>query len=115
MPSRSARTQRNRDQKRWHMATTTLSSNGHEKTKETSKYKKLLISKRKIGILYLNKVKTVRVCNFIIFEIPILTVEIIYVVDHITVKIGISNIIKLQTLTIFALFRWFFQDPYSPF
>ena len=28
-----------------------LSSNGHEKTKETSKYKKLLISKRRIGIL----------------------------------------------------------------
>ena len=26
-----------------------LSSNGHEKTKETSKYKKLLISKRRIG------------------------------------------------------------------
>ena len=42
----------------------------------TSKYKKLLISKRKIGILkkYLNKVKIVRVCDFIIFEIPILTV-----------------------------------------
>ena len=49
-----------------------------------------------------------RVCDFIIFEIPIyvaiLTVEIIYVVDH-TVKIGISNIIKSQTLTIFTLFR----------
>ena len=28
-----------------------LSSNRHEKTKETSKYKKLLISKRRIGIL----------------------------------------------------------------
>ena len=28
-----------------------LSSNGHEKTKEISKYKKLLISKRRIGIL----------------------------------------------------------------
>ena len=28
-----------------------LSSNGHEKTKETSKYKKLVISKRRIGIL----------------------------------------------------------------
>ena len=41
-----------------------------------------------------------RVCDFIIFEIPILTVEIIYVVDHTTVKIGISNIIKSQTLTI---------------
>ena len=42
----------------------------------TSKYKKLLISKRRIGILknYLNKVKIVRVCDFIIFEIPILTV-----------------------------------------
>ena len=38
------------DQKRWHIATT-LSSNGHEKTKETSEYKKLLISKRRIGIL----------------------------------------------------------------
>ena len=37
--------------------------------------------------------KIVRVCNFIIFEIPILTVEIIYVADH-TVKIVISNIIK---------------------
>ena len=49
-------------------------------------------------------VKIVRVCDFIIFEIPILTVEIIYVVDH-TVKIGISNIIKSQTLTIFTLFR----------
>ena len=61
-----------------------LSSNGHEKTKETSKYKKLLISKRRIGILknYLNKVKIVRVCDFIIFEIPILTVEMIIVVDH---------------------------------
>ena len=54
----------------------TLSSNGHEKT--TSKYKKLLISKRRVGILnYLNKVKIVRVYNFNIFEIPILTVEII--------------------------------------
>ena len=64
-----------------------LSTNGHEKTKETSKYKKLLISKRRIGILknYLNKVKIVRVCDFIIFEIP--------------------NIIKSQTLTIFTLFR----------
>ena len=83
-----------------------LSSNGHEKTKETSKYKKLLISKRRIGILknYLNKVKIVIVCDFIIFEIPTLTVEIIYVADH-TVKIGISNIIKSQTLTIFTLFR----------
>ena len=51
MPSRSAKTWRNpSDQKRWHVATT-LSSNGHEKTKETSKYKKLLISKRRIGIL----------------------------------------------------------------
>ena len=61
-----------------------LSSNGHEKTKETSKYKKMLISKRRIGILknYLNKVKIVRVCDFIIFEIPILTVEMIIVVDH---------------------------------
>ena len=47
MPSRSAKMQRNRDQK----IATTLSSNGHEKTKETSKYKKLLISKRRIGIL----------------------------------------------------------------
>ena len=103
-----------------------LSSNGHGKTKETSKYKKvnfkkekkLLISKRRIGILknYLNKVKIVRVCDFIIFEIPILTVEIIYVVDHTTVKIRISNIIKSQTLTIFTLFRYVvFQDPYSPF
>ena len=55
-----------------------------------------------------------RVCDFIIFEIPILTVEIIYVADH-TVKIGISNIIKSQTLTILTLFRYFFQDPYSPF
>ena len=56
-----------------------LFSNGHENTKETSKYKKLLISKRRIGILknYLNKVKIVRFCDFIIFEIPILTVEII--------------------------------------
>ena len=38
--------------------------------------KKLLISKRRIGILknYLNKVKIVRVCDFITFEIPILTV-----------------------------------------
>ena len=47
-----------------------------------------------------------RVRDFIIFEIPILTVEITYVVDHTTVKIlGISNIIKSQTLTIFTLFR----------
>ena len=46
-----------------------------------------------------------RVCDFIIFEIPTLTVEIIYVVDHTTVKIGISNIIKSETLTIFTLFR----------
>ena len=30
---------------------TILSSNGHEKTKETSKYKNLLISKRRIRIL----------------------------------------------------------------
>ena len=71
-----------------------LSSNGHEKTKETSKYKKLLISKRRIGILKKHKVKIVRVCDFIIFEISILTVEIIYVVDHTTVKIGILNIIE---------------------
>ena len=28
-----------------------LSSNGHEKTKEPSKFKKLLISKRRMGIL----------------------------------------------------------------
>ena len=34
--------------------------------------------------------KIVGVCDFIIFEIPILTIEIIYVADH-TVKIGISN------------------------
>ena len=26
--------------------------------------------------------KIVRVCDFIIFEIPILTVEMIYIVDH---------------------------------
>ena len=44
-----------------------------------------------------------RVCDFIIFEIPILTVEIIYVADH-TVKIGILNIIKSQTLTILGSF-----------
>ena len=72
----------------------------------TSKYKKLLISKRRIGILknYLNKVKIVRVCDFIIFEIPILTVwSTTYMIS--TVKIGISNIIKSQTLTIFTLFR----------
>ena len=48
MPSRSTKTQSNRDQKCWHIATT-LSSNGHEKTKETSKYKKLLISKKEQG------------------------------------------------------------------
>ena len=61
-----------------------LSSNGHEKLKKLVNIKKLLISKRRIGILknYLNKVKIVRVCDFIIFEIPILTVEMIYVVDH---------------------------------
>ena len=47
MPSQSAKMQRCRDQK----IATTLSSNGHEKTKETSKYKKLLISERRIGIL----------------------------------------------------------------
>ena len=34
----------------WHIATT-LSSNGHEITNETGKYKKLLILKRRIGIL----------------------------------------------------------------
>ena len=64
-----------------------------KKLKKLVNIKKLLISKRKIGILkkYLNKVKIVRVCDFIIFEIPILTVEIIYVADH-TVKIVISNI-----------------------
>ena len=72
--------------------------------------KKLLISKRRIGILknYLNKVKIVRVCDFIIFEIPILTVAesmINYIYIILTVKIGISNIIKSQTLTIFTLFR----------
>ena len=50
------------------------------------------------------------VCDFIIFEISILTVEIIYVADH-TIKIGISNIIKSQTLTIFTLFRHFFRIP----
>ena len=44
--------------------------------------------------------KIVRVCNFIIFEIPILTVEIIYVADHTTVKIGISNIIKNYKLSL---------------
>ena len=59
---------------------------------------------------YLNKVKIVRVCDFIIFDIPILTVEIIYVADH-TVKIEISNIIKSQILTIFTLFRYFFRIP----
>ena len=78
--------------------------------KKTQGTSKLLISKKRRGILknYLNKVKIVRVCDFIIFEIPaILTVEIIYVVDHIlySVKIGISNMIKSQTLTIFTLFR----------
>ena len=54
---------------------------------------------------YLNKVKIVRVCDFIIFEIPILTVvwSTTYMIS--TVKIGISNIIKSQTLTIFTLFR----------
>ena len=53
----------------------------------------MLISKRRIGILknYLNKMKIVRVCDPNIFEIPILTVEIIYVADHTTVKIGISK------------------------
>ena len=50
MPLQLAKMRRNRDQKHWHIANT-LSSNGHEKTKETSKYKKLLISKRIIGIL----------------------------------------------------------------
>ena len=39
-----------------------------------------------------------------ILEIPILTVEIIYIADH-SVKIGISNIIKSQTLTIFTLLK----------
>ena len=57
-----------------------------KKLKKLVNIKKLLISKRRIGILknYLNKVKIVRVCDFIIFEIPILTVEMIYiyVVDH---------------------------------
>ena len=86
-----------------------------KKLKET-KYKKLLISKRRIGILKkVPKQGEDSECDFIIFEIPILTVEIIYVVDHTTVKIGISHIIKSQTLTIFTLFRYFFQDPYSPF
>ena len=62
-----------------------LSSNGHEKTKETSKYKKIVNFKkenRDPEKNYLNKVKIVRVCDFIIFKIPILTVEMIYVVDH---------------------------------
>ena len=78
-----------------------------ERERTIVKFKKLLISKRRIGILenYLNKVKIVRVCDFIVFEIPILTVEIIYVADYTTVKIGISNILKSQTLTIFTLFR----------
>ena len=55
-----------------------------KKLKKLVNIKKLLISKRRIGILknYLNKVKIVRVCDFIIFEIPILTVEMIYIVDH---------------------------------
>ena len=53
----------------------------------TNKYKKLLISKRRIGILknYQNKVKIVRVCDFIIFEIPILTVAesmVNYIIYH---------------------------------
>ena len=51
-----------------------------------------------------------RVCDFIIFEIPILTVwSATYMIS--TVKIGISNIIKPQTLTIFTLFRYFFRIP----
>ena len=50
-----------------------------------------------------------RVCDFIIFETPFLTVEIMYVADH-TVKIGISNIIKSQTLTVFTLFRYFLNQ-----
>ena len=37
-----------------------------------------------------------RVCDFIIFEIPILTIEIIYVVDH-TVKIAILMLTVLST------------------
>ena len=47
-----------------------------ERERTIVKFKKLLISKRRIGILenYLNKVKIVRVCDFNIFEIPILTV-----------------------------------------
>ena len=61
MPLRSAKTWRNR-------IATTLSNNRHEKTKETSKYKKLLISKRRIGIL--KKVpKQGEDSDFIIFEI----------------------------------------------
>ena len=52
-----------------------------KKLKELVNIKKLLISKRRIEILknYLNKMKIVRVCDFIIFEIPILTVEMIYI------------------------------------
>ena len=71
----------------------------------TSKYNKLLISKRRIGILknYLNKVKIMKVCDFIIFEILILTVWPATCMISM-VKIGISNIIYSQTLTIFTLF-----------
>ena len=47
---------------------------------------------------YLNKMKIARACDSIIFEIPILTVEII--VDYTTVKIGVSNIIKSQATII---------------
>ena len=45
MPLQYAKTLWNGDQKRWHIVAT-LSSNVYEKTKETSKYKELLILKR---------------------------------------------------------------------
>ena len=79
-----------------------LSSNGHEKTKKTSKYKKLLISKKRIGIL--KKLPKQGEDSEFVILFPYFDLKS-YVVDHTTVKIGISNIIKSQTLTIFTLFR----------
>ena len=52
-----------------------LSSNGHEKTKETSKFKKLWISKRGIGIL--KKVTKQGEESLWFYEIPVLTLKII--------------------------------------
>ena len=58
-----------------------------------------------------------RVCDFIIFEIPILTVEMIYIVDH-TLSYCQNRDLKYNKITnshYLHLVSVVFQDPYSPF